>query len=119
MPGVGVVLATTLLAELPELGLLSHKAIAALVGVAPLNHDSGGHRGRRVIWGGRSQLRGVRSMAAGVAKRCNPVIRTFAERLQAAGKPNTVVLTAGISKLLMILNAMLRHGSPWRTPRMT
>jgi len=116
VPGVGVVLATTLLAELPELGLLSHKAIAALVGVAPLNHDSGGQRGRRVVWGGRSRLRAVLSMAALVAKRCNPVIRAFAERLQAAGKAKKVVITACLPKLLTILNAMLRHGEPWRTP---
>lgn len=75
VPGVGVVLATTLLAELPELGRLSHKAIGALVGVAPLNHDRGGQRGRRVIWGGRRRLRGVRYMAALVAKRYTPVIR--------------------------------------------
>ena len=115
VPGVGVVLATTLLAERPELGLLSHKAIGALVGVAPLNHDSGRQRGRRIIWGGRSRLRGVLYMAALVAVRCNPVIRAFAERLRAAGKPTKVVLTACMPKLLTILNAMLRHGEPWRT----
>lgn len=115
VPGVGMVLATTLLAELPELGRLSHKAIGALVGVAPLAHDSGGQRGRRVIWGGRSRVRSVLYMAALVAMRCNPVIRAFAERLAAAGKPPKVVITACMHKLLTILNAMLRHGEPWRT----
>ncbi len=116
VPGVGVVLATTLLAELPELGRLSRQAIGALVGVAPLNHDSGGQRGRRVIGGGRRRLRGVLFMAALGAKRSNPVIQAFAQRLAAAGQPPQVVITACLPKLLTILNAMMRHGEPWRTP---
>lgn len=113
-PGVGPVLSTTLLAELPELGTLNRKEIAALVGVAPLNRDSGTLRGRRTVWGGRSQVRAVLYMAALVATRFNPVIRAFYQRLQAAGKPKKVALTACMRKLLTILNAMMRHQIPWR-----
>ena len=113
-PGVGPVLSTTLLAELPELGSLSRKEIAALVGVAPLNRDSGTLRGRRTVWGGRSQVRAALYMAALVATRFNPVIRAFYQRLQAAGKPNKLALTACMRKLLTILNAMMRHQIPWR-----
>jgi transposase len=113
-PGVGQVLSTTLLAELPELGTLNRKEIAALVGVAPLNRDSGTLRGRRTVWGGRSQVRAVLYMAALVATRFNPVIRAFYQRLQAAGKPKKVALTACMRKLLTILNAMMRHQIPWR-----
>jgi transposase len=114
-PGVGPVLATTLLAELPELGVLDRKQIAALVGVAPLNRDSGTLRGKRTIWGGRAQVRAVLYMAAVVAARCNPVIRAFYQRLQAAGKAKKVALTACMRKLLTILNAMMKHRTPWRT----
>jgi transposase len=113
-PGVGPVLSTTLLAELPELGSLNRKEIAALVGVAPLNRDSGTLRGRRTVWGGRSQVRTALYMAALAATRFNPVIRAFYERLQTAGKPKKVALTACMRKLLTILNAMMRHQTPWQ-----
>jgi len=113
-PGVGPVLSTTLLAELPELGSLNRKEIAALVGVAPLNRDSGTLRGRRTVWGGRSQVRTALYMAALVASRFNPVIRAFYQRLEAAGKPKKVALTACMRKLLTILNAMMRHQTPWQ-----
>ena len=114
-PGVGPVVTTTLLATLPELGTLSGKQIAALVGVAPLNRDSGILRGKRTVWGGRAQIRAVLYMAALVAARCNPVIRACYHRLRAAGKAKKVVLTACMRKLLIILNAMLKHRTPWRT----
>jgi transposase len=114
VPGVGPILATTLVAELPALGRLNRKQIAALVGVAPLNCDSGRRRGRRAIWGGRARVRAVLYMGALVAVRHNPVLRAFYERLLAAGKPKKVALTACMHKLLVILNAMLCHGTPWR-----
>ena len=113
-PGVGPVLSTTLLAELPELGSLNRKEIAALVGVAPLNRDSGTLRGRRTVWGGRSQVRTALYMAALAATRFNPVIRAFYQRLETAGKPKKVALTACMRKLLTILNAMMRHQTPWQ-----
>jgi transposase len=116
VPGVGPVLATTLLAELPELGGLSRHQVAALVGVAPLNRDSGTLRGKRTVWGGRARLRAVLYMGALVATRHNPQLRDFYARLCAAGKPKKVALTACMRKLLTILNAVLRHGLPWRTP---
>jgi len=119
VPGVGPVLSITLLAELPELGCLNRKEIAALVGVAPLNRDSGTLRGRRTIWGGRSQVRSALYMAALVAARHNPVIRVFYERLVAAGKPKKVALIACMRKFLTILNAMIRHHSPWQTMVLT
>ena len=112
-PGVGPVGTTTLLATLPELGTLTGKQIAALVGVAPLNRDSGTWRGKRTVWGGRAQIRAARYMAALVAARFNPVIRAFYQRLRAAGKAKKVVLTACMRKLL-ILNAMLKHRTAWR-----
>lgn len=115
VPGVGRVVSLTLLAELPELGRLSHKEIAALVGVAPLNRDSGTLRGKRLVYGGRAPVRAVLYMAALVASKCNPVIRAFYRRLRAAGKPAKVALTACMRKLLIILNAMARSGTPWRT----
>jgi transposase len=108
-PGVGPVLATTLLAGLPELGTLSRQQVAALVGVAPLNRDSGTLRGRRRVWGGRAHVR-----AALTATRYNPVIRAFYARLCAAGKAKKVALTACMRKLLTILNAMLKHRTPWQ-----
>lgn len=117
VPGVGRVVSLTLQAELPELGRLSHKQIAALVGVAPLNRDSGTLRGRRLVYGGRAPVRAVLYMAALVASRRNPVIRAFDERLRAAGKPAKVALTACMRKLLTILNAMARTGTPWRPTR--
>jgi transposase len=112
-PGVGPVLSTTLLAELPELGSLNRKEIAALVGVAPLNRDSGHFRGKRSVWGGRSKVRAALYMAALVAARRNPVIQAFYDRLVGAGKPKKVALTACMRKLLTILNAMIRHQTPW------
>jgi transposase len=114
VPGVGPVLTSTLLASLPELGTLTNKQIAALVGVAPLNRDSGTLRGRRTVWGGRAQVRAVLYMGAIVAARFNPVIRAFYQRLQRAGKAKKVALTACMRKLLTILNAMLKHRTPWR-----
>ena len=114
MPGVGPVLATTLLASLPELGILSRQQIAALVGVAPLNRDSGTIRGKRTIWGGRAHVRATLYMAAIVTSRCNPMIRIFYHRLCAAGKAKKVALTACMRKLLTILNAMLRTRRPWQ-----
>ena len=113
-PGVGPVVTTTLLATLPELGTLTGKQSAALVGVAPLNRDSGTWRGTRTVWGGRAQIRAALYMAALVAARFNPVIRAFYQRLRAAGKAKKVVLTACIRKLLIILNAMLKHRTAWR-----
>jgi transposase len=114
VPGVGPVMSRTLLAELPELGTLSHKQLAALVGVAPLNRDSGTLRGRRTCWGGRATVRRVLYMATLVATKWNPVIQTFYERLRGAGKAPKVALVACMHKLLTILNAMLKHQSPWR-----
>lgn len=113
VPGVGRVTATTLLADLPELGSLSRREISALVGVCPYNRDSGTHRGRRAIWGGRAQVRACLYMAAVVASRCNPVIRAFYEKLVAAGKPKKVALVACMRKLLVMLNTMLKNGTPW------
>jgi transposase len=112
-PGVGPVLSFTILAALPELGRLDRKAIAALVGVAPLNRDSGMFRGKRMIHGGRAPVRTALYMGALVATRHNPVIRAFYQRLLAAGKPKKVALTACMRKLLIILNAMVRHQAPW------
>jgi len=113
VPGVGPVLATTLLAELPQLGTLTRQQVAALAGVAPLNRDSGTRRGIRTVWGGRARVRGALYMAALVATRYNPVIRAFYTRLCAAGKPKKVALTACMRKLLTILNALLAHRTPW------
>ena len=107
------VVARTLLADLPELGQLDRKAIAALVGVAPLSCESGAWRGRRIIWGGRARVRSALYMAALVASRHNPRIAAFYERLCSAGKPKKVALIACMHKLLTILNAMLRQGSRW------
>lgn len=112
-PGVGPVLSRTILAALPELGQLDRKAIAALVGVAPLNRDSGTMRGKRMIFGGRAPVRTALYMGTLTATRCNPVIRAFYLRLVAAGKPKKVALTACMRKLLIILNAMVRQGTRW------
>jgi transposase len=114
VPGVGPVLCRTLLAELPELGSLARRELSALVGVAPLNRDSGTFRGRRAIWGGRARVREALYMAALVASRHNPHIKCFYERLVAAGKPKKVALVACMRKLLVILNAVLRDRTPWR-----
>lgn len=114
VPGIGSVISRTMLAELPELGNLNRKQIAALVGVAPLNWDSGLMRGRRVIWGGRAHVRTALYMGALTASRRNPVIRDFYKRLRAAGKKPNVALVACMRKLLVILNAILKHRVPWR-----
>jgi len=113
-PGVGPVLSRTLIGELPELGTLPRKQIAALVGVAPLARDSGTLKGKRLVWGGRAPVRAALYMAALVGTRCNPVIRAFYLRLLAAGKPKKVALTACMRKLLTILNAMMRTNTTWR-----
>jgi len=115
VPGVGPVLTTTVLANLPELGTLTNKQIAALVGVAPLNRDSGTLHGKRMVWGGRAQVRATLYMAAIVATRYNPVIKTFYQRLCGVGKAKKVALVACMRKLLTMLNAMLKHRTRWRT----
>lgn len=113
VPGIGKVGAQAIISDLPELGTLNRKQIASLVGVAPLNRDSGNFKGRRSIWGGRAHIRTVLYMVAVVASRCNPVIKEFYERLCKAGKPKKVALTACIRRLLAILNAMMRNGTRW------
>ncbi len=113
VPGVGPVVSVSLLGSLPELGRLNRKEIAALVGVAPLNWDSGKLRGRRSVWGGRAHIRAVLYMAALVASRRNPTIRSLYERLCASGKPKKVALVAAMRKLLVILNSMLRTRTKW------
>ena len=113
VPGVGKVLSRTMLSLVPELGTLGKKQLAALVGVAPLNWDSGQQRGRRCIWGGRAHVRAVLYMGALVAARFNPVIRAFHARLIAAGKLPKVALVACMRKLLTILNAIVRDRTPW------
>ena len=115
-PGVGPVLSATMLADLPELGTLSHKQIAALVGLAPLNQDSGKKRGKRVVWGGRASVRGALYMATLVATRRNPVISAFYQRLLGTHKPKKLALTACMHKLLTILNAMVRRQTRWAPP---
>ena len=113
VPGVGPQVSLTLLAYLPELGTLNRKQIAALVGVAPFNRDSGTLRGRRTVWGGRARVRAALYMGALVAARYNPVISAFYQRLLDAGKPKKLALTACMRKLLVILNSMLKHRSAW------
>ena len=113
VPGVGEQLSLTLLAHLPELGTLNRRQIASLVGVAPFNRDSGSLRGKRAVWGGRARVRATLYMGALVGSRHNPVIRDFYQRLLAAGKPKKVALVACMRKLLVILNAMLKHRSSW------
>lgn len=114
VPGVGPVLSVSLITGLPELGSLSRRKIAALVGVAPLNRDSGQFRGRRVIWGGRSHIRSILYMAALSASRANPIISRFYRRLIEAGKKPKVALTACMRKLLSILNAIIKNRTPWQ-----
>lgn len=114
VPGVGPVLTTTVLANLPELGTLTNKQIAALAGVAPLNRDSGTLHGKRMVWGGRAQVRATLYMAALVATRYNPVIKAFYQRLCGLGKAKKVALVACMRKLLTILNAILKSRTPWR-----
>lgn len=113
-PGVAKVTSATLVAELPELGRLNRQAIAALVGVAPFNDDSGRHRGSRRVAGGRASVRHVLYMATLSARRFNPVIRAFSERLAAQGKKPKVIITACMRKLLVILNTMLKNNTPWK-----
>ena len=113
VPGVGEQISLTLLAHLPELGTLNRRQIAALVGVAPYNRDSGALRGKRTVWGGRSRVRAALYMGALVGSRRNPVIRDFYLRLLAAGKPKKVALVACMRKLLVILNAILKDRTYW------
>jgi transposase len=113
VPGIGPVISRTLLAELPELGQLNRKQMAALVGIAPLNRDSGTMRGRRTIWGGRASVRAVLYMAALVASKRNAIIRAFYQRLRTAGKAPKVALVACMRKLLTILNSMIKHKTRW------
>lgn len=113
IPGVGAVTTLTLLAKCPELGALNRREIAALTGVAPLANDSGKHRGKRFIWGGRADVRAVLYMAALSAIRYNEPIKAFAERLKKSGKPPKVVIVACMRKLITIMNAMLKNNAPW------
>jgi transposase len=113
VPGIGQVVSITLLADLPELGTLSRHQIAALVGVAPLNRDSGRFRGKRTVWGGRARVRAALYMAALTATRYNPIIKAFYHRLCGAGKARKVALTACMRKLLIILNSMVKHQQTW------
>lgn len=114
-PGVGPVLSMTLLSGLPELGTLNRKEIASLVGVAPLNRDSGLFRGKRMIWGGRASIRSVLFMSATCAMRFNPAIKKFYQRLRDAGKLHKVAITACMRKLLVILNTMVKNRTYWST----
>lgn len=114
VPGVGRIVALTVLLHLPELGALNRKEVAALVGLAPFARDSGGLRGRRAIWGGRSEARSMLFVAANVAVRWNPPLKGFYERLVAAGKPKKAALAAVARKLLTMLNAMVRDRSDWQ-----
>jgi transposase len=116
VPGIGPVTASVIIVGLPELGRLTRRQIAALVGCAPLNADSGRCRGPRTTWGGRATVRGVLYMATLVAARWNPVIRAFYKRLRDAGKPPRVALIAAMRKLLTILNAIVKHQTPWQSP---
>lgn len=113
VPGIGAASVAVLLADLPELGTLCRRRIAALVGVAPLNCDSGQRRGRRAIWGGRADVRRALYMATLVAVRHNPVLRAYYQRLLAAGKRKKVALIAAMRKLLSMLNAIAKSGRPW------
>jgi len=113
VPGVGPVTAATLIGELPELGKLDRRRISALVGLAPMNRDSGRQSGKRRIQGGRGDVRQGLYMAALTARRWNPVIRAFADRLATAGKPHKVIMVACMRKLLVILNAMVLAGTSW------
>jgi transposase len=114
VPGIGPVCARTLVLDLPELGALSRQRIAALVGVAPFNRDSGTLRGTRTTWGGRAHVRATLYMSTLVAVRYNPVLKAFYQRLCTAGKAKKVALTACMRKLLTILNAMVKHQKPWQ-----
>lgn len=113
IPGVGPVLSTTLLADVPELGSIGHKQLAALIGLAPLNRDSGRWRGKRSIWGGRAHVRAVLYMATLTAVRCNPVLAATYQRLLRAGKPRKLALVACMHQLLRICNAIVTHHTAW------
>jgi transposase len=113
IPGVGAVTSLTMLAKCPELGTLNRREIAALTGVAPMANDSGTHRGKRFVWGGRADVRAVLYMATISAIRCNETIKAFADRLKQAGKPAKVVIVACMRKLLTIMNAMLKNNAAW------
>ena len=113
VPGLGAVTANTLVADVPEIGKLNRQQISALVGLAPYNRDSGASKGKRAIAGGRKSVRSVLYMAALAARRCNPVIKVFADRLAQHGKPFKVILTACMRKLLVILNSIVKSGRPW------
>jgi transposase len=119
VPGIGPVVSKTLVAELPELGKLNRKQIAALVGVAPVNRDSGTMRGNRMVWGGRGGIRAQLYMAALVGTKYNPILQSFYRRLRDAGKPAKVALTACMRKLLTILNAIAATNIPWKAPQPT
>jgi transposase len=114
MPGIGNVTACTLLSEMPELGTCNRQKIAMLAGVAPLNRDSGKMQGKRLIWGGRKEVRSVLYMAAMTAIRCNKEIKEFAENLKKNGKRGKVIIIACIRKMLTILNAMVRNAKAWK-----
>jgi transposase len=113
VPGVGPVVASTLVAELPELGRINRQEIAALVGLAPFDRESGRWKGKRSCFGGRAQVRSTLYMATITAKRCNPIIRALADRLTSAGKCFKVVMTACMRKLLIIINTIAATGQPW------
>ena len=116
VPGIGPVISTTLVSDLPELGQLTAKQISRLVGVAPINHDSGQHQGKRRISGGRAHIRAALYMGAVVAMRHNPIIKDFYDRLVDRGKSKKLALTACVRKMLVILNAMVRSNQPWQVP---
>jgi transposase len=113
VPGLGSITAATVMADVPEIGKLNRQQISALIGLAPYNRDSGAMKGKRSISGGRKTVRCVLYMAAIAAKRCNPVIKAFAQRLAQHGKPFKVIITAGMRKLLVILNSIVKSGRPW------
>ena len=117
IPGVGVVTTLTMAAKCPALGQLNRQRIAKLVGVAPLANDSGKHRGKRFVWGGRADVRAVLYMATVSAIRCNPAIKVFADRLKQTGKPAKVVIVACMRKLLTIMNARVKNNAPWDPKR--
>ncbi len=119
VPGIGPTTATALMADLPELGKLDRQAVGALAGLAPFNRDSGQFKGKRSIWGGRASVRTSLYMATLTARRINPVIRAFAERLSTAGKPFKVMMTACMRKLLVILNTMVKTNTTWNPKLVT